>query len=104
MHLVWDKVLYSRLVESNAVRKNLDSGIGAIAHTRYTELRADVVGASCGGITSECNLSEVPPLLCIVLDEGSRVKVGLRNGDVEDAGTRRDVDCNGLVDAYFGSY
>lgn len=85
------------------MRQDLDSGVSAIAHARRAELGADVVGASCSGISSERNVGEVSSLLCDILDKGGRVKVCLRNSDVEDAGTRRDVDCNSLIDAYFGS-
>lgn len=85
------------------MREDLNSRIGAIAHARHTEFRTNVVDTSGSSISSECNLSEVPSLLRVVLDKCSHVKVCLRNRDVEDARTRGDVDCDGLIDAHFGS-
>ncbi len=70
------------------MRQDLDSRVGAIDHARHAELRADVVGTRGSGISGERDLGEVPPLLRAVLDESSRLKVCLGNGNVEDAGTR----------------
>ena len=68
--------------------EDLDCGIDRIVGTGHTELSANVVCARGRHVIQESHLGEVPALLRIVLNEGGRVKVRLRNSDVEDASTR----------------
>ena len=70
---------------------------------RHTELRADVVRAGRCSVSRKCSLGEIPALLGLVLDEGGGIGIGLRHGDIEDAGAGRDCDWNRQIGTKFGS-
>lgn len=88
----------SRLIEADTVRQYLDcGGGGGLRLARRTELGADLVRARDGRVTRQCDVGEVVTLLGVILDEGSRVKVGLRDVNIEDRVARRDINWHGQI-------
>lgn len=86
------------------MRQYLDCGGGdGLRFAGRTESGADLVGAGDGGVTGQGSVGEVVTLLGVVLDEGGRAKVGLRDVEVEDGIARRDVYGYGQVDTVAGN-
>lgn len=85
--------------------KNLKGRVGrsSIHAARHTELSADLVRAGRCRVSRQCGLCKISALLGQVLDEGSSIKIGLRNRKIEDTSASRDGDWDSHVDACFGS-
>lgn len=68
-----------------------------------TQLGADLVRARDGRVTRQRSVGEIVTLLGVILDEGCRVKVGLRDVNIEDGVARRDINGHGQINTVPGN-
>jgi hypothetical protein len=83
------------------VSQDLDCRIGAVVIGRHTELCADIVSSGGCIVPSKNHISEVSALLGHVQDEISGLEVSLKNREVEDCLSSRQVDQHGGVNTSF---
>ena len=94
----------SRLVEADAMSKELHSGILVRGIVRRTELSTDLVGSSNGGVVEQGLFCEICPDGRKVLRERCSIEVGLQGGKIKNSVSRRDVNRDGDVDTLLCQY
>jgi len=87
-----------RLVEANSVSQDLDSRISAVAIGWHAKLCADVVSANGGIVSGEDRVGEVSTLLGHVKDEIRSLEICLRDREVENSLSGRQVDWDSGID------
>ena len=83
------------------MRQNLNRRVGYVAGTWYTELCTYIVCAGSSCVSRKRDVAEVLPLSSYVLSEGGCIEVGLRDGDIEDTITGRNVNRDGHIGTLF---
>lgn len=85
--------------------KHLNCWVGSIrtrAGCWHTELGTDIVYSRGSVVTSQHSVRKVTTLHSLVQEEVRSLKVGLRNGKIEDTLSSRDCDWYSRIDTSFG--